>query len=384
MVIKLNIIGNFFGSDGYSSHTRQLANALNDLDEVEVTMTTNIPQGWETVVSDKEMEMLKRDREKCDTILCIATPPSWKYYMCEGKKFIGFCINEGDVINSSWLEIMADDRVNTIFVASEHSKAGILNTEIGIKKYNNFTGWTEDEKGMNREKIKEKIKNKIHIIPHGVNIDIFKPQPIDHKEFTFVANKGFRNLEDRGGLQYLLKAYLEEFTSKDNVNLLMKLNPAYGIPNIHQFIKELKIENKDLPKLNLMVENLRYEELQKIYNMGDVFVSPTRSEAFNLGCIEAMACGLPVITTDFGGQTDFVEDLENGWLISGELKLVEHEIEYEGIQWLTPDISFLRNILRKVYESASFISYKENALKTAKEYTWQHSADKALNALKTL
>ncbi len=43
----------------------------------------------------------------------------------------------------------------------------------------------------------------------------------------------------------------------------------------------------------------------------DVFVFPTQEEAFGLSLIEAMACGLPSISTDVGGIADFLRDGEN-------------------------------------------------------------------------
>ena len=54
----INIIGNFFGIDGYASHTRNLANALDNVTDVRVTC--NLPNGWNENISDKELLMIKR------------------------------------------------------------------------------------------------------------------------------------------------------------------------------------------------------------------------------------------------------------------------------------------------------------------------------------
>jgi len=198
------------------------------------------------------------------------------------------------------------------------------------------------------------------------------------KPFVFLANKGFRNLEDRGGTQYLIKAFIEEFTKEENVELLVKINPAYGIPNVEQILKDLGY-NEDGPKIIFDVNNYNYSDLVKLYNNSDVFVCPTRAESFGIPMIEAMACGKPVITTDFGGQTDFVDNT-NGWIISGELEEVKHELQYEGIKWLTPNIEELKLKLRTATQS-NLKSRKEEAIKTANNFTWQKTAKKIVELI---
>jgi glycosyltransferase involved in cell wall biosynthesis len=58
-------------------------------------------------------------------------------------------------------------------------------------------------------------------------------------------------------------------------------------------------------------------EVRKYQALGvaDVFISATQHEGFGLVFLEAMACGLPVICYDHGGQTDFLVDGETGHLV---------------------------------------------------------------------
>ncbi len=50
----------------------------------------------------------------------------------------------------------------------------------------------------------------------------------------------------------------------------------------------------------------------------DVFVLPTRAEAFGLVILEALACGTPIVSFDVGGVTDLVRPGETGLLAPPE------------------------------------------------------------------
>jgi glycosyltransferase involved in cell wall biosynthesis len=50
-------------------------------------------------------------------------------------------------------------------------------------------------------------------------------------------------------------------------------------------------------------------------NAADLYVSASMHEGFGLVYVEAMACGLPVVTPDCGGQTDFLSDGETGYVV---------------------------------------------------------------------
>jgi glycosyltransferase involved in cell wall biosynthesis len=47
----------------------------------------------------------------------------------------------------------------------------------------------------------------------------------------------------------------------------------------------------------------------------DIFVLPSEDDAFPLALVEAMACGLPVVTTRVGGIPEIVSDKQNGLLV---------------------------------------------------------------------
>jgi glycosyltransferase involved in cell wall biosynthesis len=344
----INCIGQMFDTTGYAIHFRNLVNALSKIEEVRISAP--LVPNWNRMVSDKELELLKRKPVKDEINLIVTNPMYWRLNCGKGRNW-AFLVWEGDRIPKCYIEECLNKDIEYIFVPSKHT-------------------WNAVEKSTD----KAEILNKLKVIPHGVDLSLFysSEKPSKH---TFLINKGWRNLEDRGGTQYAVKAYLEEFTDKDNVELLLKINPVYGVPDLNKMIEQLAPKKENLPKILIDITSYDYKELVKLYNKGNVFVATSRAEAYHLGCIEAMACGLPIITTNFGGQTDFVNE-DNGWLIGGNLEEVKHEIQYESISWLTPSIDEIRKAMRESYENKEITQLKANAsiLRASKE-TWDRTAN---------
>lgn len=66
------------------------------------------------------------------------------------------------------------------------------------------------------------------------------------------------------------------------------------------------------------VGTLRGHELAAAYASADVFAFPSDTETFGNVVLEAMACGLPIVACNCGGQVDLVEEGRNGLLFAPE------------------------------------------------------------------
>lgn len=360
---KINIVSPIFDQCGYSRHGRSLANACHKAG-IDVRLETTKPDQWERFSTDAEFKMITKPFDSTRTSIMIGQPAFWRLESAKKSgSFFGFCVWEGDKIPSYWHEFLNNSMVDKILVPSQHTKDAILNSR---KPY-----------------MKDLV---IETIPHGVDTKVFYPESkFDTKEqpFTFVANKGWsEGLYDRGGIQFLLQAFTEEFSEDESVCLKLKINSTYNKPdwNLKDEITKLKLKkNKNVLVTMDMIDD---DALRHFYNEGDVFVSPSMAEAFNLPCLEAMSCGLPVITTKFGGQSDFVND-KNGWLIDkGSLEYWSKDIIYEDTKWFKPDIKQIQKLLRYCYEHHNEVKEKgSEALKTAKEWTWEATAIKLKNLL---
>ena len=135
------------------------------------------------------------------------------------------------------------------------------------------------------------LKGKMEIIPHGVNDTVYCPNPAKkrNKPLRFInvgsVYHGKNQLESLKILTPFLKSGECDFYF-----IGANVEPAY-LDEINAYTESHGIE-----------QNVRYlgeispgEELNKIYNTADVYLSNSKSEAFGLVALEALATGLPAL-----------------------------------------------------------------------------------------
>lgn len=374
----IRIQGQIFDASGYASHCRGLFNALYSLRQ-DIILDVPLMQNWQRYVNDAELNAItKKSEVNEDTVIAISQPSFWPLILSnKPKKFYGFVVWEGEKIPKFWLDYLRDPRVDGILVPSKHVMDAITLTA-------DNNDWIDPsiEGSQPTDTAFDELINKIHVIPHGVDLSLFTPQTKDSDKFTFLANKGWRGgYGDRGGIAQVLKAFNEEFEESEPVQLKLKINPAYIGPdfNIDNELNKLGL----VPKKNIGFnkENIEFKQIPKFYR-GDVFVTASKAEAFNIPCAEALAAGIPVISTNFGGQTDFINE-SNGWLVGGDLFEVKNDVFQEGNRWLEPNIADLRKAMRYVYEHRDEVKLKsEEALKSVQALSWRESAKKLLSIIK--
>ena len=73
---------------------------------------------------------------------------------------------------------------------------------------------------------------------------------------------------------------------------------------------------KNDPILNDKITYVGYiEEMQQLYNAVDVAVCPSRFESYGMANLEAMACGVPVVSTNRGGPSETIVEGVTGFLV---------------------------------------------------------------------
>ncbi len=134
----------------------------------------------------------------------------------------------------------------------------------------------------------------------------------------------------RKGADVLLRAYARAFRAGDPVRLIIK-----GFPNPHNTISAqidaLYASDAGAPQIELIDRDISLDEHLALYRRADVMVLPARGEGYNLPAAEALAAGLRLIVTGWGGHMDFV-----GQAAPGAVRLVDYRFDWSGSHLATP------------------------------------------------
>jgi len=145
--------------------------------------------------------------------------------------------------------------------------------------------------------------DRIQVIPGGCNHADFHPH-IDSREIKL----------QYGLHQYLL--YVGNLHPHKNLARLIQAFASFATRVSHQLVMVGKKDKRFFPSLEMLVENLglngrvvfldyvKQDDLGGMYAGADVFVFPSLYEGFGLPLLEAMACGIPVVSGSTGATAE--------------------------------------------------------------------------------
>jgi glycosyltransferase involved in cell wall biosynthesis len=141
---------------------------------------------------------------------------------------------------------------------------------------------------------------KISVTPYGVDAELFTPRVGPRRDALFRA-LFVGQIGQRKGMSYLFQAY-ERFRRPDS-ELHVVGNYVAGQQVYARYAH-----------LYRYTANVPHRQLPSLFHEADVFVFPSLIEGMPLVVLEAMACGVPVITTSHG-PCDIVRDGIDGFLV---------------------------------------------------------------------
>jgi glycosyltransferase involved in cell wall biosynthesis len=178
--------------------------------------------------------------------------------------------------------------------------------------------------------------------------------------FLTVAQSG-----PRKNLHNTIKWFIEEFRNED-VGLVVKSNISKNclmdrqklLGDMQRFLRQ---QGERQCKVYLLHGDMTDQEMHSLYRNPqiDAFVSLPHGEGFGLPLFEAAYSELPVVTTGWSGQLDFLVD-ENGnerfYNVSYDLQQVQKEVVWDGVitadsMWAYPREQSAKQQMRTCYEN---------------------------------
>lgn len=190
------------------------------------------------------------------------------------------------------------------------------------------------------------ITKEIEVIPNFIDLDKFKKQKKDHfkkaicpnGEVLIVHISNFRKVKRIGDVVKIFNNIRRETPAK-----LLMIGDGPERAGAEDLSKKLGIED-DVRFLG------KLEAIEEVLSVADLFLMPSEKESFGLAALEAMACEVPVISSNAGGIPELNIDGVTGFLS-----------EVGDIEEMSKNALFVLN-------KENLHTFKENALKRAQEF----------------
>ncbi len=214
-----------------------------------------------------------------------------------------------------------------------------------INQSDGVTSVSEDLKRSTYEHFD--IQKDIKVIPNFIDLTRFSLKPKDHfkkaiapnNERILVHTSNFRKVKRATDVIRIFKKVNEKIPSK-----LLMVGDGEDRVNCEALCREFKI-----------CENVRFlgkqDAVEEILSVADLFVMPSHSESFGLAALEAMACKVPIISSNTGGLPELNVQGVTGFLSNfGDVE------------------DMAKNAIHILEDPKRLAEFKENALSRAKEF----------------
>lgn len=223
-----------------------------------------------------------------------------------------------DVIHAHFYSIAAIASVlrkkyDLPFVITEHSsklnknilEISGLDVKLAKKAYQNADKIIAVSSALAKN-LKDNFDVAADVIHNIVDVSKFQYTKRGQKQdFTFIS---VGNLIKLKRFDLLIAAFAEAFKEDNSVKLkIVGAGPEKD--DLQNLVSQCNMSDRIM-----FLNEVGRDGLMHIYPESDAFVLASQSETFGVVYIEAMATGLPVIATDCGGPSDFVNE-RNGYLI---------------------------------------------------------------------
>lgn len=161
-----------------------------------------------------------------------------------------------------------------------------------------------------------------HYVPNGVDLKVFFPVSSQERaqlreelgcedRVVFICPRRWAPTKGIIHLARALRLLAPELLRRSTFLFAGNETPGYG-----NYQRSVRAVLQTVPAADVRVlGNLDHTRVAHLMNASDVCVIPSLLEATSLACLEAMACGVPVLGTMTGGLPELIEEGCNGWLV---------------------------------------------------------------------
>jgi N-acetyl-alpha-D-glucosaminyl L-malate synthase BshA len=231
-------------------------------------------------------------------------------------------------------------------VGSDRSIAPVV--EFGINASTVVTAVSESLKSQTLETFD--ISNEINVIPNFIDFDRFRKIDKEHFKKALAPNgerilihiSNFRKVKRADDVIHIFKNVREKIPST-----LLMIGDGPERNDLEELCRSLNL----CDEIRFLGKQYAVEELLAI---SDLFLLPSQSESFGLAALEAMACEVPVISSNAGGIPEVNVHGETGFMCNvGDIEGMSKYAEM-----LLKDDALLSTFRKKAFENASKFDLK--------------------------
>jgi len=220
-------------------------------------------------------------------------------------------------------------------------------------------------------------REKISIIPPGVDIGRFYPIPVDEAKEVIGEGKCPRlllfvgRIEPLKGIDTLIRALANLRQNGAMEHECYSLAIIGGEPDappedMSAEMARLKTLCRELGLDDLVVflGKRSQDTLPYYYSASEILIMPSHYESFGMVALEAMACGTPVVASQVGGLAFLVQDGITGYVVPGG----DAEALAKTLEKLMKDPALRERLGKQAAEYASFYSWDKIAVRVKTVY----------------